>query len=394
MYSNSECFCRFPDSGVSEEVGLDTKTETPKTGSRKHKNASNSVQVSKKQKMPSKHHSRSHRTNKVNSVTSVLASVNSEDCSKSGTKSNKCEPQHCVRTKSENINDDMLNLKSDARADTLKKKLMRKPGPKSKVGSRDDNSENDESEVVFLLHKPPNSVLDVIDMTNVSDSPEEVVDESDPEEGLSPHSLLTRIPGIGTIFTCSRCEGTFTSKRRIQSHVCKSKEFNSSSPEEQVPGGKTSEGKTSGKETCKDMVPEAMPSENRASEKEASDNMASENEGGSTRGSCSESTLSSPSASFVELPRIRHLRQGAATFGKDCSNQDTVPADSELYRCDICGFTFSRLVTLMSHKNRHLYRLNDGGGGGDDDEEEDDDDDYDDDYSCVRKKKKPVAKDS
>ena len=398
VYSNSECFCRFPDSGVSEKMGVDARTENPRTESRKHKSTSSSVQVSKKKKKPSKHRSRSRRTNKRNSVKSVLASVRTEVCSKIGAKSNKCEPKHHVRTKAANINDNVLNLRSHARADTLKKELVRKPGPKSKVGRRVDDSESDESDVVFVLHKPPSSVLDVIDMTNVSDSPEEEVDESDPEEGLLPHALLTRIPGICDIYTCSRCEGTFTSKIRVNNHVCKSKEFNSASPEEQALRRRMSEDKISGKETCKNIVPEAMVSNNRASVKKTSDNTVHENDVGSSRGSTSKSTLSSSFGPLSELQRRSYLRRDAASVGKVHSNQDMVSPKSGSYKCDICGFTFSRLVTLMSHKNRHLYRMNDDDDDDDDDDdeeeeeeeaEEEEDDDY---YRCVRKKKKPVAK--
>ena len=396
MYSNSECFCRFPDSGVSEKMGVDAQTETPRTESRKHKNTSSSVQMSKKRKMPSKHRSRSHHTNKNNSVKSVLACMRNEDGSKNGAESNKFEPKLHVRTKAANINHNVLNLRSHANADTLQKKLTRKPGPKSKVGSRDDDSESAESDVVFVLYKPPGSAVDEIDMTNVSDSPEEEVDESDPEKGLMPHAVLTRIPGICNVYTCSSCEGTFISKRCINNHVCKSKEFNSTSPEEKVPRRKTSEDKTSGKETCKNMVPEAMASENRASVKKTSDNSVHDNAVDSSRGSTSKSTLSSSFEPFSGLLRTSYLRRRAATVGKDHSNQDMVTPNGGSYKCDICGFTFSRLVTLMSHKNRHLYRMNDDDDDDDDDdeeeEEEEEDDYYDENYHCVRKKKKPVAK--
>ena len=400
VYSNSECFCRFPDSGVSEEMGVDAKTETSRTESRKHKNTSSSVQVSKKRKMPLKHRSRSHHTNKSNSVKSVL--VRTEDGRKNGAESNKFEPKHHVRTRAANMNDNVLNLRSHANADTLKKKLTRKPGPKSKVGSRDDDSESAESDVVFVLYKPAGSALDEIDMTNVSDSPEEELDESDPGEGLLPHAVLTRIPGICNVYTCTSCEGTFTSKRCVNKHVCKSKEFNSSSPGEQIPSRKISEDKTSGKETCKNVVPEAMASENGASVKKTSDNSVHDNEVDRTRGSTSESTLTSSFGAFSGLLRTSYLRRGAATIGKDRSNQDMAAPNGGSYKCDICGFTFSRLVTLMSHKNRHLYRMNDDDDDDDDDDDEEEeeeeeedegeDDYYDDDYRCIRKKKKPVAK--
>jgi hypothetical protein len=290
----------------------------------------------------------------------------------------------------------MLNLRSHANADTLKKKLTRKPGPKSKVGSRDDDSESAESDVVFLLCKPPGSALDEIDMTNVSDSPEEV--ESDPEEGLLSHAVLTRIPGICNVYTCSCCEGTFTSKSCVNNHVCKSKEFKSSSPEEQVPRRTTSEDKTSGKETCKNMVSEAMASENKASVNKTSDNSVHDNEIDSNRGSTSKSTLSSSSGPLSGLLRTSYLRQGAVTVGKDHSNQDMVTSNGGSYKCDICGLTYSRLVTLNSHKDTHLYGMNNDDDDDDDDdvdeeeEAEEEDDLYDDDYRRVRKKKKPVAK--
>jgi hypothetical protein len=45
----------FPDSGVSEKMGVDAKTEIPRTESRKLKKTSSSVQVSRKRKMPAKH---------------------------------------------------------------------------------------------------------------------------------------------------------------------------------------------------------------------------------------------------------------------------------------------------------------------------------------------------
>ena len=400
VYSNSECFCRFPDSGVSEKMGVDTRTETPRTESRKHKNTSSSVQMSRKRKMPSKHRSRSRHASKSNCVKSVLGCVRTEDGSKNGAESIKSEPKHHVRTKAANINDNVINLRSHANANTLKKKVTRKPGPKSKVGSRDDDSESAESDVVFVLYKPPGTALDEIDMTNVSDSPEEEVVESDPEEGLVPHAVLTRIPGICNVYTCSCCEGTFVSKRCINNHVCKSKEFNSSSPGEQVTSRKTSEDQTSGKETCKNMVPEAMVSDSRTSVKKTPDNSFHDNEVDSSRGSTSKSTLSSSFGPLSGLLRTSSLRQGAATEGKDHSDQDVGPPNSESYKCDICGFKFSRLVTLMAHKNRHLYRMNDDDDDDDDDEEEEEkeeeeeenDDYYDDHYRCIRKKKKPVAK--
>jgi hypothetical protein len=351
--------------------------------------------------MPSKHRSQSHHTNKSNSVKSVLACARTEDGSKNGAESNKFEPKHHVRTKAANINDNVLNLGSHANAVTLKKELTPKPGPKSKVGSRDDDSESAEPDVVFVLYKPPGSAVDEIDMTNVSDSPEEEVDESDPEEGLLSHAVLTRIPGICNVYTCSSCEGTFISKRCVNNHVCKSKEFNSS-PEEQVPRRKTSEDKTSGKETCKNMVPEAMASENGASVTKTSDNSLNDNAVDSSRGSTSKSTLSSSFGPFSGLLRTSYLRPRAVTVRRDHSNQGMVTPNGGLYKCDICGFTFNRLVTLMSHKNRHLYRMNDDDDDDDDDEEEekkeeeeeeeDDDDYYDDNYRCVRKKKKPIAK--
>jgi hypothetical protein len=222
-------------------------------------------------------------------------------------------------------------------------------------------------------------------MTNVSDSPEEEVDESDPEEGLVPNAVLTRIPGICSVYTCLRCEGTFTSKSCVNSHVCEIEEYISSSPEEQIPRRETSEDKTSGKETCKDVVPEAMASENGASVKKTSDNSVHDNEVDRSRGSTSESTLSSSFGPFSGLLRTSYLRRGAATIDKDCSNQDMVTPNGGCYKCDICGFTFSRLVTLLSHKNRHLYRMND------DDDDDDDDEEEEDNYRCIRKKKKPVA---
>ena len=377
-------------------MGVDAKTETPRTESRKHKNTSGSVQVSKKRKKPSKHRSRSRHTNKSNSVKSVLACVRTEDGSKNGAESNQFEPRHHVRTKAANINDNTFNLGSHANAVTLTKKLTHKPGPKSKVGSRDDDSESAESDVVFVHYKPPGSAMDEIDMTNVSDSPEEEVDESDPEEGLLPHAVLTRIPGICNVYTCSSCEGTFTSKRCVNNNVCKSKEFNSSPPEEQVPRRKTSEDKTSGKETCKNMVPEAMASEDRASVEKTSDISVHDNVVDSSRGSTSKSTLSSSFGPLSELLRTSYLRQRVVTVGKDNSNQDMDTPNGGSYKCDICGFTFSRLVTLMSHKNRHLYRMNDDDDDDEDDEEEEEEeeeeDDYYDDNYRVRKKKKPVTK--
>jgi hypothetical protein len=325
--------------------------------------------------------------------------VRTEDGRKNGAKSNKFEPKHRVRIKAANMNDNVLNLRSHANANTLKKKLTRKPGPKSKVGNRDDDSESAESDVVFVLHKPAGSALDEIDMTNVSDSPEEEVDESDPGEGLLPHAVLTRIPGICNVYTCTSCEGTFTSKRCVNNHVCKSKEFNSSTPGEQTPRRKISEDNTSGKETCKNVVPEAVASENETSAKKTSDNSVHDNEVDRSRGSTSESTLSSSFGPFSGLLRTSYSRRGAATIGKDCSNQDMATPNGGPYKCNICGCTFSRQVTLVSHKNRHLYCMNDDDYDDDDDEEEDEeeeeegeDDYYDDDYRRIRKKKKPVAK--
>jgi hypothetical protein len=113
-------------------------------------------------------------------------------------------------------------FRSNAKDAAQKTKVNHKPGPKSRVGRKGDNFDNDDSDIEIVLHKPSGS-LDIIDMTDDIDSPVEDVDEGDPSEGLLPHVILTRIPGMCNIYTCCLCEGTFTSKGCANNHVCKNR---------------------------------------------------------------------------------------------------------------------------------------------------------------------------
>jgi hypothetical protein len=309
MYSNSEFSCRFPDGGISKQIVI-TETETPRTESRKRNNTSGNVQVTKKKRNTSKSHPQSHsrhHKSQINSVQSVLASTKPHDLIKQTAKANlKPQPKSHVRPQQVSVNGDLSpNLKSNAEQVERGYKVKCKPGPKSQVGDYDGNLGNDDSDVVIVLHKPPNSLLDVIDMTDDTESPVEEVDESDAAEGLSSHILSTKIPGVCSIYTCCLCESTFTSKRYANSHVCKLRELNPPSPkeeqpneetfEEKAPGRKASENKVQRKKTSEKTAEGKVACQDKAGGRNASDSKALEN------GEASRTPLSVSS----ELGRIK-----------------------------------------------------------------------------------------
>ncbi|PSN48339.1 hypothetical protein C0J52_08078 [Blattella germanica] len=164
---------------------------------------------------------------------------------------------------------------SDKKSSVIK---TRKPGPKSKVGNIEDDSE-----VSFLLYKPPNHILDNIDITDDPDTPNASEDEGDPLEGIPSHVLLTKIPGICNIYTCTICECTITSKRHVLDHSCKNE-----------------------------------PSQNESK---------------------SELLLESNE--------------------NEINTSEAVDSASGPYICEICNTVFSRQVTLVAHREKHLYNMTD-----------------------------------
>ncbi|KAJ9584243.1 hypothetical protein L9F63_021405, partial [Diploptera punctata] len=85
----------------------------------------------------------------------------------------------------------------------------KKRGPKPKVANI--NRENNESNNSFLLCKPTNSLLGTVDVPG---------GESNPADELPSHILVTKIPGICNIYTCTICERTVTSKKCVLDHKC------------------------------------------------------------------------------------------------------------------------------------------------------------------------------
>jgi hypothetical protein len=164
--------------------------------------------VSKKRKK-SPNHFRSHHKSQVNG----LRTVRSEDSNKERSTANrKPGPKSRVRAQQASISD-MLNLRSKTKEPEQENKVEHKSGPKSRVAGKNDNVDSDNSDVEFVLYKPPNAFLDVIDLTDTVDSSVEGYNGGDPKEALIPHIVLTEIPGMCNIYTCSLCEGTFTSTR-------------------------------------------------------------------------------------------------------------------------------------------------------------------------------------
>ncbi|XP_021920699.1 uncharacterized protein LOC110830280 isoform X2 [Zootermopsis nevadensis] len=204
-----------PNLGVNKKITFNTNTTASGTETRKRNNTSDDVQVSKKKKNTSESHSRSDHEIEVNTAKSDPSNTESQDSNKQRQKVNH-EPgikSHATIHKV-SVNDNIsVNVRSNAKGAEQKNKNC-KSGPKSEVGGKDHNLENNYSDA-----KIANS-LDAIDMTDNIDSSVEKVDEGDRAEGLMPHVLLTRIPGICNIYTCSVCERIFTSKGCANNHVC------------------------------------------------------------------------------------------------------------------------------------------------------------------------------
>jgi hypothetical protein len=366
------------------KITISTNTRTSRTESRKRSNSSSSVHVSRKKKKTSESRSISHQKNEVNTVKS-----GSQEPSEQRQKANhEHGTKSRVGTQQVSVSDNFsVNVRSNAKDAEQKNKVNRKPGPKSRVGGQDDNLDNDDSDVEIVLYKPADSFLDVIDMTDDIDSPVEDVDEDDPAEGLEPHVRLIRIPEMCNIYSCSLCEGTFVTKRYANNHVCMNRKLNSASPNKDEHREKTSEDSALWKKAPKDKVQDGKVAENTAASKEVSENKAAgakasddntlESEEESYRGSSSiDSTLS---ASSSELQKLTSVAKDAETERKD--NKYTNSGGCGQYQCDVCGVRFTRHVTLVSHKDRHLYPMN---------EDEDSSDGIG--LFNVRKKKKSVPK--
>jgi hypothetical protein len=191
-----------PDWRGSKKIKVSTRTKISRAKSRKRKSTSQKAQGARKKTMTL----RSHHESQVITV--------------------KSEPQdHREQMQNENHTPGTSHVASNAeRAERIK--VKRKPGPKSRVGGKcdnldDDDDDDDDDDVEFVLYKPPNSVLDVIDMTDDIDSPVEE-DVGHPSEGLAPHLTCIRIPGVCYIYICSLCDITFTSKLSAKNHMCNS----------------------------------------------------------------------------------------------------------------------------------------------------------------------------
>jgi hypothetical protein len=390
MYHNFAFSYRFPDLGVSEKMAPDTKTETSRTESRKRNNSSGSVQVSKKRKK-SPNNLRSHHKDQVNGVKTVLTIVRSEDSSKErSTAYHKPGPKSRVRAQQASISN-ILNFRSKAKEPEQENKVKHKSGPKSQVAGNIDNLDSDNSDVEFVLYKPPNLFLDVIDLTDVVDSTVEGENGSDPKEALVPHVVLTKIPGMCNIYTCSSCEGTFTSTRCANRHMCKVNKLISISPTQVELGEKTPEEKTLGDAASENKVPGEVASENktegtsegeRARQNTIEKNVHECGEGSNDGSTLSQHTFSASSKLSSELQRITSETKGAETGNKDNGSEiDTSSTSSGLHICDICGFRCTRLASLASHKDRHLYPIN-----------EYEEDSFDSVLFNVRKKKKRAPK--
>jgi hypothetical protein len=398
---------RVSDLGISEKMAAGTITETSRTVSRKRNNSSDSVMVSKKRKKSPNHYLRSHE-NQVNSMRTVLTTTSSEDSSKERSRANhKPGPKSRVRPQEVSIND-TLNQRSKVNELEQDNKVKHKCGPESWVAGKNDDLDGDNSDVEFVLHKPPNVLLDVIDLTDAVDSPVEGEDGSDPKETLTPHILLTKIPGICNIYTCSLCEGTFTSASYANRHLCMVNRLIPISPTEvelgekmlgeepsknKVPGEMTSDDKTKGKRTSEGAAAEHKAEGKRTSEgiaagkkaegkrtsvgiaagkkaegkhtsesiakgQKATEKKVHESDERHNAGSISSEDIFSASSNLSsESQRILSETKGAET-GNNCSENDTSSAGVGSHFCDICGIRCTRLVSLASHKDRHLYPMN------------------------------------
>jgi hypothetical protein len=349
----SSCIYRFPDLGVSEEVAAGTDSETSVTIPRKRSNPSHSVQVSKKRKKSPNRYSRSRHKNQVNGVEPVLTTTVSEDSTEEGSRANhRPGPESCVRPQQTNING-MLNPRSKVKEPGQKNKMKYKPGPKSQVKGRNDDLDSDNSDVEFVLYKPPHSVLDVIDLTDAVESPEEVEDVSDVEESLQPHIVLTKIPGACSIYTCPLCSGTFTSARSADRHACAG---STKSPTQVAVRGKTtgevaSQNRVQGEvayviEAQRNATSEGAAARQKASEKKTHECEKRHNAENTT--SCNSSSI---------LQRILSETDAESGNKNDGSENDTSSGGSGSHVCDICGLRCTRLVSLIAHKDRHLYPM-------------------------------------
>jgi hypothetical protein len=148
--------------------------------------------------------------------------------------------------------------------------------------------------------------------------------------------------------------------------MCKVNRLISVSPTDVELREKPPEEKTLGEEASKNKEPEEMASETTTEGKGTSEGEAAEKntteknvfecgEGSNDGSNLNEHTFSASS----ELQRITSETKGAET-GNECygSEIDTSVAGLGSHVCDICGFRCTRLVSLASHKDRHLYSMN------------------------------------
>jgi hypothetical protein len=169
--------------------------------------------------------------------------------------------------------------------------------------------------------------------------------------------------------------------------VCKVNKLISISPTEVELGEKPPEEYTLREEASENNVAGEVASEKKTkgtSEGEAAGQNPTEKnvheygEGSNDGSTLSEHTFSASS----ELQRITSETKGAEAENKDNGSEiDTSSAGSGLHICDICGFRFTRLASLASHKDRHLYPMN-----------EYEEDSFDNVLFNVRKKKKRAPK--
>ncbi|XP_069682829.1 uncharacterized protein [Periplaneta americana] len=202
-----------------------------------------------------------------------------------------------------------------------------KPGPKSLVEDANDNLDHEGSDVEFVLHKPPNSVLDTIDMTGDMDSSQD--EPEDATEVLKSHILLTKIPGICVIYTCTVCECTFTSKNCANFHICKKNGNTFNSVNRPGIGASTNQNKTSDNKSlnsCNNVI---------------------ENKLSSVSSEAGRETLRSI------LTHTKHVKI-ESNGGDSAKNHNNISDDFFSYTCDVCGTKFTRYVTLMAHKQKHL----------------------------------------
>jgi hypothetical protein len=349
---------RFPDLGVSEKVAAGTKPET-KTVPRKRNNSSDSVQVSKKRKKSRTHYSKSHHKNEVNGVKTVFTTISSDSSEERSRANHKPGPKSRVRPQQASV-----NAKVKVKEPKQKNEMKYKSAPKSQVAGKNDDLDSDNSDVEFILYKPPDSFLDVIDLTDAVESPVESEHGSGTEEAIEPHIELTKIPGIGKIYTCPVCEGTFTSSSCANKHVCMVNIRIPMSPTEV-----DLREKTIGEETSKNKVPGEMASENKAGGNGTSEGVAAGQKASETKthecgerhnaeSTSSEHIFSTSSNVSSVLQRILSETKGFESGNENGSENDTSSAGFGSHVCDICGFRCTRLVSLASHKDRHLYPMN------------------------------------